>query len=105
VTTLCESVLAVSLRIKLRVHFDGLLAEHLDELFRRDLAALGALVNGFGFRGWDIPFVLEAADDARGVAGLLGGGAGVFGRAAHLGNYIVSAIAMPDDSSQYWWVT
>jgi len=57
VTALGESTLAVSLRVKFRFHFDSAFTENPDELFRRDLAALGALMDGFGFRGWDVAFV------------------------------------------------
>jgi hypothetical protein len=59
--------------------FPGALAENLEQLVSGDFTTFRALMDRFGFRCWNISLMLEASDDARGIAGFLGSGTVSFG--------------------------
>jgi hypothetical protein len=56
----------------------GPVTKDFDDFLRRNFIARDASMYCFGFRRRDVALVLEAPDDARGIAGFLGSGTGIF---------------------------
>jgi hypothetical protein len=75
-TSLAE--LRTRTRLRLSLSLKAPLAKNRDGFFARDFAPQGLLMNGFILGVWNIALVLEAPDDASGIAGFFGCGTGVF---------------------------
>jgi hypothetical protein len=73
-------------RQRLSLSLEGAFAKNCDELFGRDFAPLGPLMNGFILNVRNVALVFEAPDDASGIAGFFGWGTGVFRCLTHMSN-------------------
>jgi hypothetical protein len=70
-------------RQRLSLLLKGALAKDCDCFLGRYFSPRCALMDRLSFGGWNIAFVLEAPDDASGIAGFFGCGTGIFRRLTH----------------------
>jgi hypothetical protein len=75
--------LSTLVRQRLSLSLEDAFAKYRYGFFSRDFASLCPLMNGFILGVWNVALVLEAPDDASGIAGFFGCGTGIFRRLTH----------------------
>jgi hypothetical protein len=68
-----------------RILVQGLVTKDSDRFLGQDFSTRYSLMQGFRRRSRNISFLLQAADDARGITGFFDGAPGVLGSHGHLG--------------------